>query len=67
MIFSLLLTIVMLLLIFIRTVLPIADNFLKLYNDKTELLFKGNPERVANIHNFQLIVGDNDVTSSTCA
>jgi len=30
------------------------DNFLKLNDDKTELILIGNPKRVAKIHNFQL-------------
>jgi len=44
----------------------VADNFLKLNDDKTELLLPGNPKRVAEIHNFQLIIGDNAVKPSAC-
>jgi len=44
-----------------------AHNFLKLNDDKTELLLKGNPKGVAKIYNIQLLVGDNAVKLSACA
>jgi len=44
-----------------------ADNFLKLSDDKTELLLLGNPKCVAKIQNLQLFVGDNAVTPTVCA
>jgi len=44
-----------------------ADKFLKLNDDKTELLLIGNPKRVAKIHTFQLLIGDNAVKPSACA
>ena len=44
-----------------------AANFLKLNDDKTELLLIGNPKRVSKIHNFQLLIGDNIVKPSECA
>jgi len=44
-----------------------ADNFLKINDDKTELLLIGNPKRVTKIQNFQLLVGDNAVKPSACA
>jgi hypothetical protein len=44
-----------------------ADNFLKLNDDQTELLLIGNPKRVVKIQNFQVLVGDNAVKPSACA
>jgi len=44
-----------------------TDNFLKLNDDKTELLLIGNPKRLAKIHNFQVSVEDNAVKPSACA
>jgi len=44
-----------------------AGNFLNFNDDKTELLLLGNPKRVAQLQNFQLLVGDNAVMPSACA
>jgi len=44
-----------------------ADNFLKLNDDKTEQLLIGIPKRVAKIKTFQVLVGDNAVKPSACA
>jgi hypothetical protein len=44
-----------------------ADNFLKLNDDKTELLLIGNPKRVVKIQNFHVLVGDNAVKASACS
>jgi len=38
-----------------------ADNFLKLNDEKTDLLFVEKPKRQTTIQNFQLLVGDNAV------
>jgi len=43
-----------------------ADNFLKLNDDKTELPLIEYPKRMAKTHNFQLIVLDNTVKPSAC-
>ena len=34
-----------------------AENFLKLNDDKTELLLIGNPKRLAKVHDFKLSIG----------
>jgi len=38
-----------------------ADYFLKLKDEKSELLLIGNQKRVAKMQNFQVLVGDNAV------
>lgn len=44
-----------------------ASNFLKLNDDKTELVLIGNPKRLAKIHDFELSVGSIKVKPSPCA
>ena len=44
-----------------------AANFLKLNDDKTELVLIGHPKRLAKIHDFELSVGSNKVKPSPCA
>ncbi len=44
-----------------------ADNFLKLNDDKTEMLLIGNPKRVAKMQHFRVLVADNAVKPSACA
>ena len=44
-----------------------ASNFLKLNDEKTELLLIGHPKRVSKVHNFQLFIGENTVKPSACA
>jgi len=44
-----------------------ADDVLNLKDDKSEQLLIGNPKRVAKIHNFQVLVGDNAVKQSAGA
>jgi len=45
----------------------LADNFLKLNDDKTELLLIANPKRLVKTQKFKLLVGDNAVKPSACA
>ncbi len=44
-----------------------ASNFLKLNDDKTELVLIGNPKRLAKIHDFELSIGSIKVKPSPCA
>ena len=44
-----------------------ASNFLKLNDDKTELVLIGNPKRLTKIHDFELTIGSNKVKPSPCA
>jgi len=44
-----------------------AANFLKLNDDKTELVILGNPKRLANPHDFELSVRSIEVNPAPCA
>jgi len=51
----------------VRQLERMTDSFLKLNDDKTELLLIGNPKRVAKAHQFLLQVEGNTVNPKTCA
>ncbi len=44
-----------------------AANFLKLNDDKTELVLIGHPKRLSKIHDFELSIGNIRVKPSACA
>jgi len=44
-----------------------ADNFLKLNDDKTELILIGHPKRLVKTHDLELSVGSTKVKPSPCA